>query len=354
VAGSRVVHDEALPTGPEPVTQDPFNAQTPLVSLDEVFTPVDTFFVRDHFGIPQIDSRRWRLGLSGAVQTPHELTYDELLALDRHEIDLVLECAGNGRSLMSPLPPGLPWGERAVGCARFGGVPFCEVAARAGVDPAAVEFVFTGADTGDVRGRRVAFERSLPVDVALHPDTLLATHMNGEPLTARHGAPVRLAVPGRYGMADVKWLVGVRAVTTPFAGTFQADDYVYLDSNDTPVGPVTTMQVKSLITSPAHGASIDRGALVDVRGWAWSGAAAIRLVEVRLDDTDWYPAKLTTPSGPYAWTAWYLRWVAKHAGRHRVLVRATDENGDRQPLEAAWNAKGYGWNAAAGVDVVVR
>src|SRR5262249_24945439 len=152
-----------------------------------------------------------------------------------------------------------------------------------------------------------------------------ATHMNGEPLTARHGAPVRLVVPGRYGMADVKWLGGGRALTTLFAGPFQTDDYVYLDSHHTPVRPLTTMRVKSLITSPEHGASIDRGALVDVRGWAWSGAAAVRLVEVRLDDTDWYPARLTTPSGPYAWTAWSLRWVAKHAGRHRVLVRATDE-----------------------------
>jgi DMSO/TMAO reductase YedYZ molybdopterin-dependent catalytic subunit len=184
-----------LPAGPETVTVDPFNAQTPLASLADPVTPVATFFVRDHFGIPQIDPGRWRLTLGGAVDSPSQLGYEELLGLGRREFDLVLECAGNGRSLMQPQVSGLPWGERAVGCARFGGVPLREVVARAAVDPATVEFVFTGADTGEVRGRRESFERSLPVAVALHPDTLLATHMNGEPLTVRHGAPVRLVVP---------------------------------------------------------------------------------------------------------------------------------------------------------------
>jgi hypothetical protein len=155
-------------------------------------------------------------------------------------------------------------------------------------------------------------------------------------------------------MADVKWLVGIRAVIRPFAGTFQTDDFIFLGSHGTPIGPVTAMRVKSLITAPAQGTAVDRGALVDMHGWAWSGLAPVRKVEVRLDDNDWYPAILTAPSGPHAWTGWHARWAARHAGRHRLLVRATDEAGNRQPLNALWNGKGYGCNTAAGVDVVVR
>jgi DMSO/TMAO reductase YedYZ molybdopterin-dependent catalytic subunit len=113
--------------------------------------------------------------------------YDELLALGRRGLALVLESASNGRGLMTPCTPGLPWGERAVGWARFAGGPFRAVAARAGADPQALEIAFTGADSGRAHGRPVAFEHSLPAEVALHPDTLLATHMNGLPLTPATG-----------------------------------------------------------------------------------------------------------------------------------------------------------------------
>jgi len=343
-----------LPLSPETMTTDPYNAQTPPVALAQPLTPVGAFFVRDHFGMPRLDRHGWRLSLGGAVEAPYELGYDELLAMERREIELVLECAGNGRSRMSPRPPGLPWGERAVGCARFGGVPFREFAERAGVNPDAVEFVFTGADSGEAHGRQVAFERSLALDVALHPDTLLATHMNDEPLAPEHGAPVRLVAPGQYGVADVKWLVGARAVTRPFTGVFQTDEYVYLDSDGTPEGQVTTMRVKSLITAPGPGTTVPRGSVVDVHGWAWSGGTPVRRVEVQLDDGDWHAAALSPPTGPYAWTGWSLRWAAKHPGNHRLLARATDADGDTQPLQAPWNAQGYGCNPAACVDVVVR
>ncbi|MBT2446969.1 sulfite oxidase [Streptomyces sp. ISL-43] len=343
-----------LPRAPETVTADPYNAQTPPAAFAERMTPVDAFFVRDHFGIPRLEPHRWRLSLGGLVEAPCELGYDELLALGRRELDLVLECAGNGRSLMAPRPPGLPWGERAVGCARFAGVPFQAIAARAGVAPRTIEFVFTGADSGEAHGRRVSFERSLPVDVALHPDTLLATHMNGVPLAAEHGAPVRLVVPGRYAVADVKWLVGARAVAEPFTGVFQTDEYVYRASRGTPDGPVTTMRVKSLITAPEPGAVVAPGAELTVRGWAWSGGVPVRLVEVQVDGGNWHEAGLARPSGPYAWTGWSLRWTPQRPGRHRLLARATDALGETQPLRAPWNAQGYGCNAAASVEVLVR
>ncbi|MCM1967952.1 molybdopterin-dependent oxidoreductase [Streptomyces sp. G1] len=346
----------------------PYNAQTPSAALAEPVTPVGAFFVRDHFGIPQTTPRRWRLRLGGAVSAPFGIGYDELLAMERRErreLDVVMECAGNGRSLMTPRPPGLPWGQRAVGCAHFAGVPFRSLATRARIEPTALEIVFTGADSGTVHGRRTVFERSLPLAVALHPDTLLATHMNGELLAPEHGAPVRLVVPGRYAVADVKWLVGARAVTVPFTGVFQAEDYVYVASRGTPEGPVTTVRVKSLITAPEPDTAVRRGHEVTVRGRAWSGdGVPVRRVEVRSEceddgdedrggDRGWRDAVLEPPTGPYAWTGWSYRWTPQRPGLYRLLARATDERGDTQPPRAPWNAHGYGCNPVASVEVVV-
>lgn len=357
---------------PETVTTDPYNAETPSAALTEPVTPVDALFVRDHFGVPHTPPAAWRLRIDGAVRRPYELGYDELTALPRHTIEVVLECAGNGRSQMTPRPPGLPWGQRAVGCARFEGVPFRVVAERAGIDPAAVEFVFTGADSGTVRGRPAAFQRSLPVAVALHPETLLATRLGGAPLTPEHGAPVRLVVPGRYAVADVKWLVGARAVTSPFTGVFQTEEYVYVDARGTAEGPVTARRVKALITTPEPDEDLRRDRETVVRGRAWSGdGVSVRRVEVRAvhEDEDegasdggaggeggagaWQDAVLEAPSGPYAWTGWSFRWTPRSPGRYRLLARATDAAGATQPERAPWNARGYGCNTVATVDVVV-
>ncbi|MFD0272130.1 molybdopterin-dependent oxidoreductase [Streptomyces sp. NPDC127106] len=359
---------------PETVTSDPYNAQTPAAALAEPVTPVAALFVRDHFGIPETAPGSWQLYLGGAAAAPFTVGYADLLALEHREFDVVMECAGNGRTLMTPRPPGLPWDQRAVGCTRVAGVPFVLLAARARFAPRTVEIVFTGADSGTVHGRPTAFERSLPLDVALHPDTLLATHMNGEPLTPEHGAPVRLVVPGRYAVADVKWLVGARAVTEPFTGVFQAEEYLYTDPRGTPEGPVTTVRVKSLITTPEPDADLRRGHGVLVRGRAWSGGGVpVRRVVVRAeyagDDADaegpgggagaggpgagWHHARLEAPAGPHAWTAWSYWWTPERPGPYRLLSRATDARGDAQPDTAPWNAHGYGCNPVARVDVVV-
>ncbi|MFG2822210.1 sulfite oxidase [Kitasatospora sp. NPDC048365] len=336
--------------GPETVTVEPFNAQTPAAALAAHRTAADALFVRSHFAVPEIDPDRWRLRVGAA-----EFGLAELRASGRREVEAVLECAGNGRSLMRPPAPGVPWGERAVGCALFAGVPFAAVAERAGLDPGAAEYVFTGADSGTVDGRRTPFERSLPVAAALHPDTLLALELNGRPLTAEHGAPVRLVAPGRYGVADVKWLVAVRAVERPFSGPFQGGSYVYRDSygtdGGTEDGPVTTVRVRSLITAPAPGARLRVGAETELRGHAWSGAGPVERVEVRIDDGAWRPARLRGGSR-YAWCDWSYRWLPERPGGHRIEVRATDASGAAQPLRAPWNADGYGCNPAAALDVV--
>ncbi|MFJ7589827.1 molybdopterin-dependent oxidoreductase [Streptomyces sp. NPDC097617] len=347
---------------PETVTAVPYNAQTPAAALTEPVTPVGAFFVRDHFGIPGTAPGRWRLRVGGAAAAPFAIGYEELLAMEHRELDVVVECAGNGRGEMTPRPPGLPWSQQAVGCAHFAGVPFRALAARALIAPAALEIVFTGADRGPVGGRPTPFERSLPLAVALHPDTLLVTRMNGEPLAREHGAPVRLVVPGRYAVADVKWLVGARAVTSPFMGVFQSEEYLYLASRGTPEGPVTSVRVKSLITEPEPDTAVRRGHETLVRGRAWSGGGvALRRVEVRAEYEDddrhrewgWHEALLEPPAGPYGWSGWSYRWTPRRPGPYRLVSRATDARGETQPPHAPWNARGYGCNPVAGVEVVV-
>ncbi|GAA2749609.1 sulfite oxidase [Kitasatospora cinereorecta] len=333
---------------PETVTVEPYNAQTPADALGPHLTAADALFVRSHFEVARIPADRWRL----RVGEHAEFGYRELLAMGRHEVETVLECAGNGRSLMSPVPPGLPWGERAVGCARFAGVPFRVVAERAGLTGDAVEYVFTGADRGVVDGRSVPFERSLPVAAALDGDTLLATELNGRPLTPEHGAPVRLVAPGRYGVADVKWLVAVRAVDEQFDGPFQGGSYVYREAVGTPEGPVGAVRVRSLVTDPAPGAELAAGREAVLRGHAWSGGPPVRLVEVRVDEGPWAAAELVPGDGRYAWSDWSHRWTPPGPGRYRITVRATDAEGAVQPLAAPWNADGYGCNPAAVVEVV--
>ena len=312
------------------VTDDPLNAHTPRAALRTYRTATTDLFVRDHFAIPHLDPATWRLRLDDGSQ----ITYADLLARRRVGIDMVLECAGNGRSGLTPRTPGLPWDDRAVGCARFAGVPPSSVLVR--IPFGTTEVVFTGAD---------GFERALPLAVALHPDTLLATHMNGRPLTPEHGAPVRLVVPGWYGVASVKWLVGIGTVSEPFTGLFQTDQYVYRETGQ----PVSLMRVKSLISAPEPGAWLRAREPVEIRGWAWSGSGPITRVDVH-DGTAWRPAALTRHSR-YGWTGWSRTWVPG-VGRHRLLARATDATGATQPLVPPWNELGYGNNAVTAVEVI--
>ena len=336
------------PLEPEVVTREPYNAETPWEALRAPLTPPAAFYTRNNFPVPRISREDWRLSLAGAVARPSTLRLRDLAALPAKELEVVLECAGNGRTLMRPLPEGTPWGERAVGCATFRGASFADVVATCGVEPGAVELVFRGADEGKAGGRQMAFERSLPVEVALHPDTLLAYEMDGEPLAPEHGAPVRLLVPRWYGVASVKWLVEARAVREPFLGHFQRERYVYERAPGSPdATPVREMRVKSLVAFPREGAQVRLGEAVTVQGWAWSGSAAVSAVDLSVDDgATWHPATLGPSRGPYAWRAWAFSWTPRARGDAVLLSRARDASGATQPQVAEWNVHGYGNNAA--------
>jgi DMSO/TMAO reductase YedYZ molybdopterin-dependent catalytic subunit len=268
-----------------------------------------------------------------------------------------MECAGNGRARLSPRPLSQPWLVEAVSTAVWTGVPLREVVAAAGVRPDAVELVFTGADRGEQGGEEQDYERSLPLADALRPEVLLAYEMNGRPLEPQHGAPLRLVVPGWYGMTSVKWLTRISAVTEPFGGYQQAVAYRYQRDEEDPGEGVSRIRVRALMIPPgtpdffSRRRSCEAGE-VEVRGRAWSGTAPVSRVEVGVDGV-WEQATLEPPVGEFAWRGWSYRWQAA-PGEHVLSCRASGVDGETQPLDQPWNHQGMGNNLVQEVPVTVR
>jgi DMSO/TMAO reductase YedYZ molybdopterin-dependent catalytic subunit len=336
----------------------PLNIEAPLHALVEPITPTDHFYQRTNFLIPEIDAAAWSLSIGGDVRNPLTLTLDDIQALPARTVTMTMECAGNGRVRLVPLPPGHPWDLGAVSTGTFTGVPLRDVLQRAGVGDRALEVMFVGADAGEVDpDRTVRFERSLPLERAMDPDVLLAWEMNGEPLRPPHGYPLRLVVPGWYGVASVKWLTEIRLIDTPLDAHFQTERYIYLNEPGLADGtPVTAMRVRALIVQPAEDEALSAGAATTVRGTAWSGEAPVTRVEVSVDGgSTWLDADLgtATAASPYAAVPWSFAWTPAHAGRHLLLARASDAAGNVQPLEQVWNELGYGNNAVQRLEVNV-
>ncbi len=332
----------------------PENAETVPEALAMPVTPAGAHDVRSSVPPPAHAPARHRLDIGGAVARPMSLSLASLKARPRRDLLVTMECAGNGRVALAPLPRGEPWARGAVSTAVWTGVPLTDLLDEAGVRDDAVEIVVAGADRGrpDGHEHEIAFERSLPLEMARHPSVLVAYAMNGAPLPPEHGAPVRLVVPGWYGVASVKWLAQVKVVTTPFEGWFQASRYVY-ERAGRPAEPVSTMRVKSMIVTPGEHAPARRGT-VAVRGWAWSGEAPIQHVEVILDGGPPVAARLGPMLGRHAWRGFDVEVEITEAGRHSLRARARDGAGRVQPEVPEWNGLGYGMNAATAVlfDVV--
>jgi DMSO/TMAO reductase YedYZ molybdopterin-dependent catalytic subunit len=335
------------------VRPEPFNAEAPTAALREPITPTDLHFVRNNFTLP---AHGGDLHVGGAVARPLTLTLEALRAMPAIEHAVTLECAGNGRLGMKPLPAGEAWGGNAVSTATWRGALLHEVLEAARPSTDGVEVVFEGADHGPYHGHSdLRFVRSLELGHAADPasEILIAYEMNGEPLTPDHGAPFRLIVPTWFAVASVKWLSTINVVTEPFAGEFQTSRYVYAWA-DRPSEPVQRMRVRARITDPAPGATVPPGAR-SIRGKAWSGTGPVTKVEVSLTgEGEWLPAQVDPPDGPYQWQDWWFRWDAPPPGRHTLRARATDAAGNVQPDIPPWNRLGYGNNAIEVVSVDVR
>lgn len=323
----------------------------------EAVTPAPSAYVRTNFGVPTLPADH-TIVVDGAVERTLTLSVEALRARPQHTVRATMECAGNDRLDMRPLPVGEPWQHGAVSTLEWSGVSLASLLREAGVQADALEVLVTGADAGpredavgDEAVHGVRFARALPLADALRPETLLALAMNGAPLTPDHGAPVRLAVPGWYGMASVKWVTRITVRTAPFTGYFQQQRYVYDDG--TSVTPVQRMRVKSVITAPVEGAVTAR--TVTVTGWAWSGDGAITRVEVGLDGgNDWREATLGTPVSAEAWTPWSCTLALPRVGRFVLRSRATDASGATQPDQIVWNRLGYGNNAVRQVVITAE
>ena len=332
------------------------NHSMPLEALRLDPTPAGLHYLLTHFDIPVLDPSDWRLDVGGAVRQPLEFTLDALRDRPRKTLSVTLECAGNGRARLQPRPLSQPWLLGAVGTAAWTGTPLGPLLDEAGLDPDAVEIVFTGADRGIQGGEEQSYGRSLTVAAASAPEVLLAYEMNGAALPVQHGSPLRLVVPGWYGMTSVKWLTSIEAVEQPFEGFQQASAYRYKQDSEDPGQPVTRIHVRSLMIPPGIPDFFTRRRVLSagptlLRGRAWSGHGQITSVEVGIDGT-WTEARLDPATGEFAWRGWSLEWDAAE-GDHELSCRATDASGDAQPVDQAWNYQGIANNAVQRVSVTV-
>src|SRR5215212_7493158 len=335
------------------------NHGLPLEALRYDVTPPGLHYVLTHFDIPAGDPATWRLQIGGAVDRPASIGLEDLMRRPAVTERVLLECAGNGRARFEPRPVSQPWLLEAVGTAEWTGTPLAPLLEEAGLAGDAVDVAFTGADHGMERGVEQDYARGLPLADALRPETLLVWGMNGAPLPPQHGAPLRLLVPGWYGMAQVKWLSRIDVLTEPFTGFQNATAYRLKVEPHEGGEPVTRIRPRSLLAPPGWPDFMTRqryvrSGPVTLTGLAWSGRAPVTHVDVSTDGgLTWEPATLAPPDAehPFAWRAWTFEWKAQ-PGTVELLTRATDEVGT-QPVEAEWNRQGMANNLVQRVPVTV-
>lgn len=295
--------------------------------LTQWITPNDQFFTVSHYNRPVIRPEEYKLELTGLVRNPKTFSLAELKRRPRQEVVFTLECAGNH---------GFEWFTGGIGTAKWAGTPLAPLLQEAGLKPEGLEVIFFGADAGEEEVRNVKmrqeFSRSLSVPDALRPDVLLCYEMNGEPLPQEHGFPVRLIVPGWYGVANVKWLSRVEVTDRRWAGRFMTRDYVTIREEVQPDGRTVWAQK---VVGPARLKSVtarvvSRGGHYQIEGAAWGGP--IERIEVRVDNGPWRPATITRGKEQrFAWKFWTLEWTDAVPGEHTITSRAVATGGEIQP-----------------------
>lgn len=336
------------------------NHAMPLEAMRYDVTPPGLHYVLVHYDIPMVDADDWRLRVRGRVANPITLDLPTLRAMPRHTVRVTMECAGNGRALLSPRPVSQPWLTGAVGTADWTGVRLADLLEAAGPAGDAVDVVFSGADHGIERGVEDDYRRGLAVADATSPDVLVAYAMNGHPLPPQHGFPVRLVVPGWYGMAHVKWLCDIEVVDHGFDGFQNAVAYRLRTEPDEPGRPVTRIEPRALLVPPGFPDFMSRTRVARPGGYmlegrAWSGWGPVTRVEVSDDDgSTWVDAQLdeAVPGSPFVWRRFTLPWEAE-VGEHWLRVRAHDATGRVQGDEPVWSRGGFANNADEALRVVV-
>jgi DMSO/TMAO reductase YedYZ molybdopterin-dependent catalytic subunit len=335
----------------------PPNFETPVEYFRTPMTPNRAFFVRWHLAaIPQVSVKDWKLAVGGeSAERSLNFTLNELRTeFKPAQVSAVCQCSGNRRGLFEPHVPGVEWGAGAMGNAVWKGVRLKDVLAKAGVKGDALEVVFDGADHGAL-DKTPDFVKSLPIDVALRDDVLIASEMNGLPLPHWNGFPARLIVPGWTGTYWVKQLASIKVVSQPEKNFWMSAAYrlprgkfatpTFKSQLYSPNEPITTMVVNSLITSIKSGQQVPRGKALDVRGVAWDGGSGIAKVEVSSDGVQWMPAKLGKDLGKFSFREFALTVPTKDVGAALVIMaRATSNSGETQVNELIHNPAGYHHN----------
>lgn len=330
-----------------------------LEALRYPVTPVGMHYLLTHYDVPAVDAAGWELAVTGRVGRPARLTMDDIRARPRLTQRVTMECAGNGRMDLMPRALSQPWGVEAIGNGEWTGTPLRPLLEELGLLDDAVEVVFTGLDVGVEKGIEQNYERSLSISEALRDEVVLVYELNGEPLPPQHGFPLRLVVPGWYGMGNVKWLSSITVVDEPFQGYQQSYAYRMRTAADEDGTPLNRIRPRALMIPPGVPEFFTRERVVSpgrevLAGRAWSGSGAIERVEVTTDGgRTWAGAALEPQLDPYGWVGWTFEWNPR-PGRHQLACRATDATGDRQPLEPEWNLGGYACNAVQRLDVVVK
>jgi len=335
------------------------NHSMPLEALRYDITPVGMHYLLTHFDIPAVNGSDWELKVGGHVRRPVRLSLDAIMRRPAVTVAVTLECAGNGRALLTPRPLSQPWLGEAVGTAEWTGTPLEPLLAEAQPLEGARDVVFTGLDRGIQGGVEQQYERSLAMEDAIRDEVLLAYAINGQPLLPQHGYPLRLIVPGWYGMTHVKWLRSITVVDSKFAGYQQALAYHHRRSATEEGAAVARILPRALMIPPGMPDFMSRTRFVDqgvhvIEGRAWSGRAPIVSVEFSHDGGgSWNAAPLDRAASDYAWRRWTYRWAASSPGETELCVRATDAAGNTQPSAQDWNLEGVQNNGVQRVRVIV-
>jgi sulfite dehydrogenase (cytochrome) subunit A len=348
------------------LTSRPPQLETPKHYFDRAITPNEAFFVRYHiFPIPtSVDLATWRLKLGGMVNKPLELSMDDLQTkFEKVSVVAVNQCSGNGRSRFVPRVFGGQWGDGAMGNAEWTGARLRDIVTAAGVKPSAVQVTFNGLDEPTAPSVP-DFVKSLTTGHIMDdPDVLVAYEMNGQPLPMLNGFPARLVVPGWYSTYWVKNLSEITVLDHEFDGFWMKTAYRI---PDTPFGcvepgakptrtvPISRMDVKSVIASPADGTQARVGDMVALKGVAFDGGYGVTEVFVSSDGGGtWQSARLGLDLGRYSFREWSYDLKVQRPGALRLMVRAVNRFGESQPLEALWNPSGYLYNVVDRVDLQV-
>src|SRR6266566_126226 len=340
--------------------------RTPVMDLEGHMTPTHLFYVVQHFAVPEpVRVENWQMTIDGEVKHPVTLTYEDLRRLPARTVRTVMECSGSDANFFEYFKGEGPRPIRAeegmiASAGEFTGVPLATVLAQAGLNHRAAHVRVEGWDLGVPPSAKPGtppfyYDKGLPVEKALHPDTILAWAQNGELLEHLHGAPIRLLVPGWSGNWSVKWVQRIEVTAESPDCWYHWQFYYYGVSPDDPDKElITTIGVKSLITQPNDDTETMAPGIHMIRGYAWSGAGAIAQVEVSVDGGEtWLAAHIEPPRERFMWVRWSYRWDARHGGTYTLMSRATDEVGRVQSHEPRYNNMRKNFSAITGQSVSV-